>query len=60
MKPVTTVWGSSSPETGLMLTSDQARFHCSLIALNARPAPKRLFVHDIGGEGDVSNLSDQV
>jgi len=38
------VWGSSSPETGLMLTSDQARFHCSLIALNARPVPLLLLL----------------
>jgi len=52
--------GQQQPETDLMLTSDQARFHCSLIALNARPVPERLFVHDIGGGGDVPNVSDLV
>jgi len=44
MKPVTTVWGTSIPETGLMLTSEQTRFHCSLISLNARPDPVMIMI----------------
>jgi len=60
MKPVTTVWGSSSLETGLLLTSDQARFDCSLISLNAQPVQRDLLCMTSAAVDDVPNVSGQV
>jgi len=49
MKSIATMWDSSSPEAGLLLTSDNTRFHQRAITQNARPVPMRLFVYDSVG-----------